>query len=589
MAVSPLLGNNGEPVSLAIKSNGAKIADSIEVLAVTVRSEMNRVPEATIVIRDGDAAEQAFPQADAATFVPGAAITIEAGYGDATLATVFEGVVVALRLRIDGDAEGRLEVTCRHKAFKLTLGRRNRVHADMTDSAALASLVQEAGLTADVTATTTSHTGLVQYRCSDWDFLLARAEASGMLVCPSAGKIAVAPPDYTPAPALSLTYGVDIIAFDAEIDARAQVASVAVTGWDIASLAVATGAAASGTGSGWGNLTSATLADVGGLATAGIESAVPLSATELEAIAKARQARAALGMVRGRVRFQGSALAVPGVMVELNGLGARFSGKALACSVVHRIEDGDWITETGLGLDPDWLSDRRSLDPPAAAGLTAPARGLQIGTVTKLTEDPSAQNLIQVTLPLLGGDAAPVWARLGGVYASSGAGVRFLPEIGDEVVIGFFNDDPSHAVVLGSLHSASKAPPMAATAENFVKAIVTPKALKVEFDDDKKKLTLSTPGGNSVTLDDDAKSVKLADQNGNTITLASAGITVKSAGDITLSASRSVKIDAQADASIAGLNVTATGQSTFSASGNASAELKASGALKIQGALVQIN
>ena len=38
-----------------------------------------------------------------------------------------------------------------------------------------------------------------------------------------------------------------------------------------------------------------------------------------------------------------------------------------------------------------------------------------------------------------------------------------------------------------------------------------------------------------------------------------------------------------------GLNVTATGQMSFSASGNASAELKASGTLKVQGALVQIN
>jgi hypothetical protein len=83
--------------------------------------------------------------------------------------------------------------------------------------------------------------------------------------------------------------------------------------------------------------------------------------------------------------------------------------------------------------------------------------------------------------------------------------------------------------------------------------------------------------------------VTLADQNGNTVTLASAGITLDSAGDITIKAAKGVAIKATGDATVEGMNVTAAGQTGFSASGNASAELKASGTLKIQGALVQIN
>jgi hypothetical protein len=50
-----------------------------------------------------------------------------------------------------------------------------------------------------------------------------------------------------------------------------------------------------------------------------------------------------------------------------------------------------------------------------------------------------------------------------------------------------------------------------------------------------------------------------------------------------------VKITAQADVTLQGMNVKATGQTGFSASGNASAEIKAAGTLKVQGALVQIN
>ena len=73
------------------------------------------------------------------------------------------------------------------------------------------------------------------------------------------------------------------------------------------------------------------------------------------------------------------------------------------------------------------------------------------------------------------------------------------------------------------------------------------------------------------------------------MTLAAAGITLDSVGDVTIKAKKGVAIQATADATIKGMNVTATGQAAFSASGNSSAEVKAAGMLKIQGSLVQIN
>ena len=54
---------------------------------------------------------------------------------------------------------------------------------------------------------------------------------------------------------------------------------------------------------------------------------------------------------------------------------------------------------------------------------------------------------------------------------------------------------------------------------------------------------MATPGGNTVVLDDEGKSIKLSDQNGNTLTLAAAGITLDSAGDITIKATKGVAID----------------------------------------------
>jgi Rhs element Vgr protein len=584
MPASPLENTDG-PVTVEIKSNGSKIGDVVGVVSVSVRAEMMRIPEAVIVVEDGDPATGEFPVTDGSEFAPGAAITIAAGYGE-TVATIFEGVVVGMRLKIDGRSP-RLIVTCRDKAVKMTLGHKSKVSANVTDSAAISGLIGDAGLTADVAATSATHPELVQHRATDWDFLLARAEASGMLAWAEGGKVSVKAPNYSTAPALKVTYGIDLLRFDAETDARSQLQSVEAAGWSLAQQVAVKATATTASGSGWGNLTGSTLAAVAAPAVTGIDSSAALDDATLDAVAKARIARAELARLRGQVRFQGNAAAKLGTMLELAGLGARFNGKGLVCSVVHRIEAGNWTTEAGLGLDPEWLTDRGGARA-RAAGLTLPAGGLQIGKVAKLTDDPDAQHRIQVKLPLVGADAS-VWARLGGPYCSNAAGVMFLPEINDEVIVGFFDDDPSHAVVLGSLHSSTIPPPVAAAATNHIKTILTPKKLKLELDDEKKKVTVATPGGNTLVLDDEAGTIELACKNGNKLTLASGGITLDSVGDVTIKAKKGVAVQATADVTIKGMNVTATGQAGFSASGNSSAEVKAAGMLKIQGSLVQIN
>ena len=410
--------------------------------------------------------------------MPGAEIEIAAAYGDATPATIFKGVVVALRLKIDGGRGPRLVVTCRDKAFKMTLGRRNAVYQDQKDSDVISTLAGNTSLSTDISATSGEHPALVQYRCSDWDYAVARAEVNGMLVWAEAGKLHVKAPAFSTSAALTVTYGLDLIRFDAEVEARSQLASVAAQSWDIATQAASTGSAATAGENQWGNLTGATLAQVGALSSFGIETAATLTDSDLQTVAKARQARAELGRVRGRVHFPGQRQS------EARGdAGARRSRRPLQryCADLRR-----GAPHRGRGLDhrrqprprPGMAAaDRGGLDVPGAAGLTAPVRGLQIGKVAKLTEDPASQNRVQVKLPLVGTDTH-VWARLGGSYCTNGSGVMFLPEIDDEVIVGFLDEDPSHPVVLGSLHSSTLPPPVAANAENNIKTIVTRSKLK---------------------------------------------------------------------------------------------------------------
>ena len=201
-------------------------------------------------------------------------------------------------------------------------------------------------------------------------------------------------------------------------------------------------------------------------------------------------------------------------------------------------------------------------------------------------------------VPVIAPSGDGIWARLAQFYAtSSQKGAFFLPEVGDEVVLGFLNDDPRYPVILGMLYSSKNAPPYTADQKNSIKAIVTKNDLKLEFDDDQKVLTAQTPGGNKMILSDKDKSITIQDQNGNKIEMAAAGITISSAKDITLKATGKIAVQANLDIGIKattdlnleGLNVNGKAQLAFSAQGTATAELKSTGNTSVKGLMVMIN
>jgi len=74
----------------------------------------------------------------------------------------------------------------------------------------------------------------VQHHISDWDFLLLRAEANGLLVNVNDGKIKIAKPDTSASTVLDLAYGSSLLEFEAEMDARNQWKNVKASSWDYA-------------------------------------------------------------------------------------------------------------------------------------------------------------------------------------------------------------------------------------------------------------------------------------------------------------------------------------------------------------------
>jgi Rhs element Vgr protein len=385
--------------------------------------------------------------------------------------------------------------------------------------------------------------------------------------------------------------------FHGDIDCRTQLSSVKSVVWDPASQAVVEQSADPQSFDLQGDLDASTLAGVLDLKEYRLQSPAVMDQGTVKAWADSQQTRSGLARVRGRMKFQGSSKAKLGKRIELKGVGSRFEGSVYVGSVKHALADGNWTTEVEFGVPWGWFTDQRDLTAPPAAGLLPGVEGLQLGVVKKLDQDPSSENRVQVSIPLLQAQADGVWARLSNFYASKAFGDFFIPEIGDEVVLGYLNNDPANPVILGSLYSSNRTPPYTLTAENNTKAIVTRSKLRIVFDEDKKVITIITPGNNKAVLSDDSKSILLEDQNGNKVQLNPDGILLDSPKDIKVNAKGKIVMTAigeisatsQADVSVTGLNVTHTAQVGFTGKGSATAELSASGQTTVRGALVMIN
>src|SRR6266568_758159 len=193
MPVSPEAETDG-PVRVTISCEGDD-QDDLPLISVIVRHALNAVSWARLVIADGDMPEGKVPLSDGEQFKPGSAIVVKAGYGDSE-AEIFSGIVVRHGFKISGNNYSRLEVECRHAACKMTLGRRCAHYVDQSDSAVIQTLIGNAGLSADVSSTSVTHKGLVQHNCTDWDFMLARADAMGLVVQCADGKLSVKAPDF---------------------------------------------------------------------------------------------------------------------------------------------------------------------------------------------------------------------------------------------------------------------------------------------------------------------------------------------------------------------------------------------------------
>ena len=566
-------------VTFTIKINEVQVPATILVQSIVVQHEINKISSARISILDGDPTLEDFKVANQNLFVPGNKIEIFVGYHSEEK-SLFKGLIITHRLRVRSN-NSEMIVDCKDEAVKLTAGRKNKYFIDKTDSSIIQEIINEYHLPNTITTTSVQHKALVQFDCTDWDFIITRLEANGYICLTEANGIISKKPSLEEDPILDLLYGATILEFDSEMDARNQIEGVSAYSWDYSNQQLLNVSAAEPGTEENGNISSADLSKVIGLSSYDLKHTGQIPQEELQAWADAQLLKNRLSKIKGRVKFQGVAAVKPATVINLAGLGNRINGKVFVTGVSHQVANGDWLTDAQFGLSPEWFAVEVAVNTPKASGMLPAVNGLQIGVVTQLENDPDGEDRIQVRLPIINAEAQGMWARVASLDAGKNRGFFFRPEIGDEVIVGFLNDDPRNPVVLGMLNSSINPAPLQAEDANNIKAYVSRSELKLTFDDDKKSIMLETPGGRNIFMDDKSKVIQLKDGNGNEIIMDDNGITLKS--------SKKINLKTNDDISLEGKNISSKANMNFKAEGSAGIDLSSTGTTVLKGSLVQIN
>ncbi|MDY7003251.1 MAG: type VI secretion system tip protein VgrG [Cyanobacteriota bacterium] len=526
-------------VTTTILSNGSRMNPEYNVMSIDIIKEVNKIPMAQIILLDGDAAKQEFPISNTDFFKPGNKVEIKLRYeGEVEKeATVFQGIIVKHSVQADRYSS-LLTVDLKDAAIQLTTQRKSVVFREMTDKQIIDEIIKKTGLkVTSITATKPTHKEMVQYYCTDWDFIVSRADVNSQWVLVDDGKITVVEPNLTGSVKHTFEYGIsDIYEFEMEADIRHQYGTIESTAWDIQTQKNLPPKKAKNVSLSQGNLKGDELAKTIGAENYQLISSGQLDDQELQAWADAKMFKSRLSMLKGRFKIPGFADIKPGDIMEVDGISKRFNGKTLITAIRHQVNAQGWQTDVQFGLSP-YFFDRQNnniIDTPAA-GLIPAIHGLQIGIVDNFEEDPDRQFRVKVRIPTIETDGV-VWARLASVEAGNKRGIFFRPEPGDEVILGFINDDPRQAIILGAVYSEKNSLPIGleVTQENYKKGIITKESLQIILDDENKLIEISTPNSNIFRLSDKDGAIYLEDENGNTMIMDDKGVQIKSSKDIVI-------------------------------------------------------
>jgi hypothetical protein len=421
------------------------------------------------------------------------------------------GEVTAVEVEYSG-GETLTVVRGMDRSHRLMRGTKTMAYPEMTASVVVTTLLGESGvLPGEIIPTENVYEWLSQANVSSWVFIqqlaalenyVAYSDAEGFFnFCPMPKPEMGMPPAMTymtPAMGTQLVMGKNLIRLRAVVTSAEQVPAVTVTGYD-PTLTIPVIGPFPTVPSTSQSIDPATLPPlVAGefAATPFFDASRPFN-DEGSAMSYAESIAGDIAGAMAELEAEcvGNPALLAGESISLGMAGMPFDGYYVCSSARHVFEPDNggyttWVTVGGF-RDRSLFALTSGAGPADSKRPTIP--GLVIGTVT-MNEDPEEQGRVKVLFPWLAPSYISAWARVMQIGASKvGAGFLWLPEVGDEVLIGFDRGSIDSPYVIGNLYNGVAMPMPPPSVEGVVanRRIASRMAHTIQWNDGPESMGIS--------------------------------------------------------------------------------------------------
>ena len=481
-------------------------------------------------------------------------------------------------------------------AHRLQRRRRTKGFVNATYDSVVRTIAAEHGIElGTVRPTRVVHGHIVQANEDDWTFVRRLAHEVGFDVGLAQGKLHFRPATKAaaaPRPAQrmddeaidghALVFGSNLVELRAIVTSAGAAPSVEVRGWDTASAKPIEERCADTRSAAVDN-------GVGPHDTDRFEVRTPATVAFLADMTSSR-AKAAAAAVADRVgaaaaEFEGvargNAALHAGAAVSVGLVGPPFDGRYVLTATRHSFDPDDgYRTSFVVSAQPD--TTLRGLG--GAVAPTAEHGGLA-SAIVHAVADPERLGRVQLSFPWLDATYVSDWCRVAQPGAGRDRGFVILPEVADEVLVGFEHGDFNRPYVISGLHNGQAKAKVASgalidrtsgTVEQRVFTSRRGHQLVFRDDESSSGIELRT-GDGAATLVLDTKTSGITIKCQGTVTIdATKDVSIKAAKNVTIKADggalslegTTVSVKGQGSVKVSGVEVTVDGQGTTSIKGN---------------------
>ncbi|WP_414625206.1 VgrG-related protein [Calothrix sp. CCY 0018] len=475
---------------------------------------------------------------------------------------LIDGEITAIEVHFNKKSEAPIIVRGYDSSHRLHRGRQNRSFLNNTDSDIVRKIAQEVGiLLGNIDESGAAHEYVFQENQTNMEFLRERAARIGFELFIEEGKINFRKP--VAQEEVELKWLDEISSFSTRVSSAEQVSAVEVRSWDYQKKQVISHKAVSeNVITDTGNKKGSNSTNKFNISKPPLMTVVdkPVScAKEAQVMAQALCDELGGEFVYADAKAEGNPKIRPGRFVDLQKMGDRFSGKYYITETRHFYSQRVYTTEFSVrGLRSGNLYN--SISPQTRL---QPGQTFLVGIVTN-NHDPKGLSRVKVKFPTLTEEHESYWARMVSIGAGSGRGTDWLPEINDEVLVGFEHGDIHRPYIIGAVWNGKDAPPTPVK-DSVVGGRVRLRTLKTRIghqlqfvDEDKGAsktgICVETKGGHKIYLNDSEALIEIVSKRGHHIKMndRTKSVSIHSKGNLSIKADGNMEIKANGTITVNG-------------------------------------